>query len=97
MVVRGALVSISNIAAPLLPVRPATSTPLTATPWVPSAMPGRPNGEAQGCGAPPSTWQVKATGRLALNSIAGRRLRLSGGGALVIVTTGGSARVATAP
>ena len=59
------------------PARPARSTPLTAMPWVPSASAaGTANGEAQGCGAPPSIAQVKATGRLALNSIAGRRSRL---------------------
>ncbi len=83
---------------PLTPERPARSTPLTAMAWLPSASAaGTTKGEAQGCAAPPSTSQLKATGRLAPNSIAGRRLRLSGAGAFVIVIFGGSARAATAP
>ena len=75
--VRGAWVSIAKPAAPLAPARPARSTPLTAMPWLPSASAaGTTKGEAQGCAGPPSTSQLKATGRLALNSIVGRRLRL---------------------
>ena len=71
---------------------------MTAIAWLPSASAaGTAKGEAHGCAGPPSTSQLKATGRLALNSIVGRRLRLSGGGAFVIVIVGGGARAATAP
>ena len=72
MRVRGALVSIAKLTTPLPPGRPARSTPVTAIPCLPSASAaGTLKGEAQGCAAAPSTSQLKATGRLALNSIAG--------------------------
>ena len=72
--------------------------PLTAIACAPSASgAGTVNGEEHGCAAPPSTSQAKATGRFAVNSIVGMRMRPIAAGALVIAIAGGRATLSTAP